>query len=334
MKAKSYEDAEKIIPKFHVRKQTHEPKGFLGCYSHHLKNLKAKYSLQQFKDLSETDRYKTPEHRSADELDGLYWQSMREGNHFPLYGDDIDASLFDNNIVEWNLNRLPVLPEFYNKNSPDRSCFKGIFTSYLYLGMWRSSFPMHAEDLNAYSLNLLHFGAEKVWYFVPRKSFSALKKILPDHYKSCPEYLRHKSTIFGIDVMNFRDVPVLKAVQKPGEIIVTFPNGGHQEFNAGFNCAEAVNYCPRQWVKYGISAQRTCSDKCKSSVPNIDIDEVARVHEPSKLELIIFSNLLSFNRTVHLFNSLRIFIQRSIKRGKKTMACIPECGRRMQQQQQ
>lgn len=284
MKRKSYQDAEKIIPKFHVRRQVHEPKGFLGCYSHHLQYLKAKYSFQHFKDISKKDQYKTPDHRSANELDGLYWDSMRDGKHFPLYGDEIDASLFDDNIDVWNLNKLPVLKEFYTTERPDRSCFKGIFTSYLCLGMWKSSFPMHVEDLNAYSLNLLHFGAEKVWYFIPRKSFSELKKILPDYYKFCPEYLRHKSTIFGLDVMNFRDVPVLKAVQKPREIIVTFPNGGYQGYNRGFNCAEAVNYCPRQWVKYGIAAHKTCSEKCKSIVPNIDIDEVALAHEPSKLQ--------------------------------------------------
>lgn len=70
--------------------------------------------------------------------------------------------------------------------------------------MWKASFPMHVEDTNAYSLNFLHFDAEKVWFSIPRKSFSELEKILPDYYKSCSKYLLHKSTIFGIDVMNFQ----------------------------------------------------------------------------------------------------------------------------------
>lgn len=289
MNKRSYDDVDKRIPNFHVRKQVHEPKGFLGCYSHHMTTLKAKYSFQEFKDLSETDEYRTPHHQSANELDGLYWDSMRDGKHFPLYGDDIEASLFDDNIDVWNLNKLPVLKEFYTTKRPDRSYFRGIFTSYLYLGMWKASFPMHVEDMNAYSINLLHFGADKVWFFIPRKSFSDLKKILPDYYKSCPEYLRHKSTIFGVDVLNFQRIPVLRTIQKPGEIIVTFPNGGHQGYSQGFNCGEAVNYCPSQWVKYGMAA-RTCLKKCKSKVPNINIDEVARAYEPSKLQLTIELN--------------------------------------------
>lgn len=230
----------------------------------------------------ETDLYKTPDHRSSSELDKLYWESMRKGELVPLYGNNINLSLFESDVVdEWNLSNLPVLQEFFTDQRPDRSSFEGIFTPYLYMGSWRSSFPMHTEDLDSYSVNILHFGAEKVWFFVPRKYLSKLKECLPDYYKKC--------AIFEVDVMNFLKIPVLKAVQKPGEIIITFPNGAHQGYNRGFNCAEAVNYCSRQWVKYGMAAHLPCKH---ADIPDIDIDKVVQAYEPGNLH----SNLFSFHR--------------------------------------
>ena len=42
---------------------------------------------------------------------------------------------------------------------------------------------------------------------------------------------------------------ISKLYQKAGEFIVTFPRAYHAGFNQGFNFAEAVNFCPSDWVK-------------------------------------------------------------------------------------
>lgn len=74
----------------------------------------------------------------------------------------------------------------------------------------------------------------------------------------CPEFLRHKSVIInpiqleraGLPCCN-AGIPVLKAVHRSGEFMITYPNGYHQGFNLGFNCAESVNFALSRWIEIG-----------------------------------------------------------------------------------
>lgn len=50
------------------------------------------------------------------------------------------------------------------------------------------------------------------------------------------------------------DVPVYRVVQRPGEIIITFPRCYHGGFSHGFNVGEAVNLALPEWFSFGKQA--------------------------------------------------------------------------------
>lgn len=80
----------------------------------------------------------------------------------PIYGTDVNRTLFSEESSVWNLNNLrsilDYIPNDYGIN------IKGVNTSYVYFGMFKSSFAWHTEDMNLYAVNYLHWGAPKTWY--------------------------------------------------------------------------------------------------------------------------------------------------------------------------
>ena len=65
-------------------------------------------------------------------------------------------------------------------------------------------FAWHTEDVDLFSLNLLHFGAPKFWYSVGPEHAGRLEQLaaaaFPDVLKEtrCRRFLRHKTTLFSV----------------------------------------------------------------------------------------------------------------------------------------
>src|SRR5690606_22709274 len=76
---------------------------------------------------------------SYDEQYKTFWKSIC--NNPPIYASDIPGSLFKTG-VKWNLNNLPSLLDFLRVPIP------GVTSSYMYIGMWKSLFCLHTEDMN------------------------------------------------------------------------------------------------------------------------------------------------------------------------------------------
>ncbi|CAM8927154.1 unnamed protein product [Rhodiola kirilowii] len=219
---------------------------------------------------------------SVEEIEGEYWRIIEEPTDDieVYYGADLETGVFASGFPKasavrsgediekyvtsgWNLNNFPRLAG--SVLGFEGSDISGVLVPWLYVGMCFSSFCWHVEDHHLYSLNYLHWGDPKVWYGVPGSHASALesamKKHLPDLFEEQPGLLHELVTQLSPSVLKSEGVPVYRVVQQPGEFVLTFPRAYHAGFNCGFNCAEAVNVAPVDWLSHGQSAVELYSEQ-------------------------------------------------------------------------
>ncbi|VDQ11539.1 unnamed protein product [Trichobilharzia regenti] len=95
-------------------------------------------------------------------------------------------------------------------------------------------------------------GEPKTWYGVPTNSADAfelaMRSEVPELFVNSPDLLHHMTTMVSPHRLQAYGVPVYRLDQMVGEFVVTFPRAFHAGFNQGFNFAEAVNFCPPDWV--------------------------------------------------------------------------------------
>ncbi|VAH15440.1 unnamed protein product [Triticum turgidum subsp. durum] len=70
-----------------------------------------------------------------------------------------------------------------------------------------------------------------------------------------------KVTQLSPSVLKSEGIPVYRVVQNPGEFVLTLPRAYHSGFNCGFNCAEAVNVAPVDWLPHGQCAVELYRDQ-------------------------------------------------------------------------
>lgn len=221
---------------------------------------------------------------SVEDIEGEYWRVVEKPTEEieVLYGADLETGVFGSgfpkaNLSEsdqdpyamsgWNLNNFSRLPgSVLSFESGDIS---GVLVPWLYVGMCFSSFCWHVEDHHLYSLNYLHWGDPKFWYGVPGSDASkledAMRKHLPDLFEEQPDLLHELVTQLSPSVLKSEGVPVYRAVQHSGEFVLTFPRAYHSGFNCGFNCAEAVNVAPFDWLPHGQCAVELYSEQCRKT---------------------------------------------------------------------
>ncbi|CAI9759864.1 unnamed protein product [Fraxinus pennsylvanica] len=214
-------------------------------------------------------------HPSIENIEGEYWRMVEKPTEEieVLYGADLETGVFGSGFPKnshqagsssninyinsgWNLNNFPRLPG--SVLSFESSDISGVLVPWLYIGMCFSSFCWHVEDHHLYSLNYMHWGAPKMWYGVPGsdalKLEAAMRKHLPDLFEEQPDLLHKLVTQLSPSILRSEGVPVYRCVQNPGEFVLTFPRAYHAGFNCGFNCAEAVNVAPVDWLPHGQNA--------------------------------------------------------------------------------
>ncbi|KAI5397232.1 hypothetical protein KIW84_063163 [Lathyrus oleraceus] len=234
-----------------------------------------KYTYREFEALANkafSSRFGSFKDISSSSVEKAFWHEMMHGEKRTVeYGVNIEGSVFscdpDDRLgtSKFNLKKLARLPQ-----SPLRLVDKGIpgvTDPMLYIGMLFSMFAWHVEDHYLYSINYHHSGGNKTWYGVPSYAASEFEKTVLNHVycnkvltehgeNGAFQFISHKTTMFPPNVLLKNDVPVYKALQKPGEFVVTFPKSYHAGFSHGFNCGEAVNFAIGDWFPLGAAASK------------------------------------------------------------------------------
>ena len=83
------------------------------------------------------------------EIERSFWRNLAFKP--PLYGADIEGSLFDADCKGW---KVPALDTMLSKALLGQGIrtIPGVISPYLYFGMWRSLFCWHTEDVDLYSI--------------------------------------------------------------------------------------------------------------------------------------------------------------------------------------
>lgn len=160
--------------------------------------------------------------------------------------------------VAWNVNELNTILNLIGLKVP------GVTASFIYVGMYKSMFAWHTEDMNLFSINFLHFGHPKRWYCIPaaysKKFEEFCNRKFPQIRANCSEFLRHKTTMIDPKLLVQNGFPVYTCVQEEGEFIITMPYSYHAGFNHSFNLAESSNFAIEPWIPFGkIARPCTCS---------------------------------------------------------------------------
>ncbi|XP_073385886.1 lysine-specific demethylase JMJ17 [Physcomitrium patens] len=246
------------------------------------------YSYESFQRFADRFRRKWFASRSSppsnSDVEADFWRIVERGTEpvEVLYGSDIDTGLYGSGFPRasdrvphgfeaeawegyvkdpWNLNNFPKLEDSMLRMVQDD--IPGVIVPWLYMGMMFSSFCWHYEDHCFYSINYLHRGAPKTWYSVPGSAASEFEQVMqksfPDLFEAQPDLLFQLVTMLNPIVLRDSNVPVCTTTQEAGQFVITFPRSYHGGFNHGFNCAEAVNFAPADWLpmgKYAVERYR------------------------------------------------------------------------------
>ncbi|KAF9365905.1 hypothetical protein BGX34_007713 [Mortierella sp. NVP85] len=182
---------------------------------------------------------------------GADLHSSQHGSGFPMRSRDPDNEY---SAHPFNLNNIPTLQESLFRHI--KSDISGMMIPWLYVGMCFSTFCWHNEDHYTYSINYMHWGETKTWYGIPASDAiqfeDTMRQAVPELFEHQPDLLFQLVTMLSPGRLIENGVKVVALDQRPGQLVVTFPQAYHAGFNHGFNFAEAVNFAPPDWCQFGI----------------------------------------------------------------------------------
>ncbi|KAK2496853.1 LOW QUALITY PROTEIN: hypothetical protein MC885_002242 [Smutsia gigantea] len=231
--------------------------GRLGVFTQY-HNKKEAMTVGEYHHLANSGKYQTPPHPN---LERKYWKTRHPGS--PIYGADISGSLYKAD----ERGHLGTIQDLLEHDC--EVVVEGINIPYLCFGIWQTAFVRHTEDMELYSLNLLHFGAPKLWYTAPPEHGRFLDRLAEELFLAstcgCEAFLWHKAALLSPTVLRDHGIPFRVVTQEASVFIVTFPYGYPSGFHHGFHgaeaihCTEAIHGAMPHWVALGpTAAQCSC----------------------------------------------------------------------------
>ncbi|VAI48262.1 unnamed protein product [Triticum turgidum subsp. durum] len=211
-----------------------------------------KYTFRDFEKIANKGfvrRYSSAACLPARYMEEEFWHEIAFGKMESVeYACDIDGSAFSSSPNDqlgrskWNLKKLSRLSKSILRLL--RAAIPGVTDPMLYIGMLFSMFAWHVEDHYLYSINYHHCGASKTWYGIPGKAAPDFEKVVREHVydheilsgegeTAAFDILLGKTTMFPPNILLHHHVPVYRAIQKPGEFVITFPRAYHSGFSHG-----------------------------------------------------------------------------------------------------
>uniref|UniRef100_A0A8C4UDR3 [histone H3]-trimethyl-L-lysine(9) demethylase n=1 Tax=Falco tinnunculus TaxID=100819 RepID=A0A8C4UDR3_FALTI len=273
-----YDDIDELVIPAPIQQVVTGQSGLFTQYNIQKKAM----TVREFRRIANSDKYCTPRYTDFEDLERKYWKNLTF--NAPIYGADVNGTLYDKHVDTWNIGRLNTILDIVENESG--ITIEGVNTPYLYFGMWKTSFAWHTEDMDLYSINYLHFGEPKSWYSIPPEHGKRLERLakgfFPGSAQSCEAFLRHKMTLISPSILKKYGIPFDKVTQEAGEFMITFPYSYHAGFNHGFNCAESTNFATLRWIEYGKQSV-LCS--CRKDMVKISMDVFVRKYQPDRYKL-------------------------------------------------
>ncbi|XP_058157820.1 lysine-specific demethylase 4C isoform X2 [Dasypus novemcinctus] len=273
-----YDDIDNLLIPAPIQQMVTGQSGLFTQYNIQKKAM----TVNEFRQLANSGKYCTPRYMDYEDLERKYWKNLTFVA--PIYGADINGSIYDEGVDEWNIARLNTVLDVVEEECG--ISIEGVNTPYLYFGMWKTTFAWHTEDMDLYSINYLHFGEPKSWYAIPPEHGKRLERLaqgfFPSSSQGCDAFLRHKMTLISPSVLKKYGIPFDKITQEAGEFMITFPYGYHAGFNHGFNCAESTNFATVRWIDYGKVA-KLCT--CRKDMVKISMDIFVKKFQPDRYQL-------------------------------------------------
>uniref|UniRef100_A0A667Y9W9 [histone H3]-trimethyl-L-lysine(9) demethylase n=1 Tax=Myripristis murdjan TaxID=586833 RepID=A0A667Y9W9_9TELE len=274
---RSYDDIDDLVIPAPIQQVVTGQSGLFTQYNIQKKPM----TVREFRKIANSDKFCSPHYDDFEELERKYWKNVTFNP--PIYGADVNGSLYDPEVKEWNICHLNTILDTVEHESG--ITIEGVNTPYLYFGMWKTTFAWHTEDMDLYSINFLHFGEPKSWYCVPPEHGKRMERLaqgfFPGSAQNCEAFLRHKMTLISPSILKKYGIPFEKITQEAGEFMVTFPYAYHAGFNHGFNCAESTNFATQRWIEYGKQAI-LCS--CRKDMVKISMDVFVKKFQPDRYE--------------------------------------------------